>query len=301
VKVDADVGAVSNLWLGTIDTNYNWSGQGRLYLDNGGALVVAGEMIVGKEGRGFVQQNGGALTVNGALTLAQQTNSAGQYTLSNGMLYATQILPGAGNGSFSFQGGQLGFAQFGSAAQTLNLFAAGGTLTITNTTGTSYLFGNYNNDGGATLSIQLGNTTNALAVSGVATLAGTLQIGFAPGFEPASGEEFSLLTASSVSGVFTNVILPVVDPDGVGLLTSGTATSVVAMAVNFTPRFSAPLLTNGFFQYTLTGVAGSSYVLQTCTNLGGGNWISLATNTSPFTFQELIAAPQRFYRAIYLP
>ena len=302
VKVDTNVGIISNLWLGIFDTNFNKSGQGRLYFSTNGSLVVTGALIVGKDGKGFVQHNGGMLTVNNAITLAEQTNSTGQYTLSNGMLYATQILRGNGNGSFHFQGGQLSFTQFGSAAHPLDLSAEAGTLTLTNTGGTSAIFGNYTNGGAGTLAIQLGNTSNALTVNNAASLAGTLRLVYATGFQPALGQQFTLLTASSISGNFTNIISPGVGTNGLGLTTSVTTTSVVAAVVSFVPSLGTPVLTtNGYFQFTLTGVAGSRYVFQACTNLSLGSWISLLTNSSPFTFQETTTLPQRFYRAIYLP
>jgi hypothetical protein len=302
VKVDTNVGTVSNLWLGTADANFNKLGQGRLYLHTNGSLVVGGVMVVGKEGKGFVQHNGGALTVNGTLTLADQTNSVGQYTLSNGTLYATQVLRGDGSGVFNFQGGQFGFAQFGSVTRLLNLANTGGTLTLTNTTGTALLYGNFTNGSAATMSIRLGSTSNVLAVSGVAALAGNLSVGYAPGFQPALGQQFVLLSAGSVSGSFTNISLPAVGADGLGLAVSVTATSLVATAVDFTPNLGAPSLnTNGSFQVGLAGVAGSRYLIQTSTNLLG--WNALTTNLAPFTLtvSNLAADSRRFYRAVYLP
>ena len=302
VKVDANVGSISNLWLGTLDTNFNKSGQGRLYLSTNGTLVVNGVMVVGKEGKGFVQHNGGTLTVNGALTLAEQTNSTGQFTLANGTLYATQILRGAGSGTFNFQGGQLGFAQFGSASRPLDLVNTGGTLALTNTTGTALLYGNFTNGNAATLSIRLGSTSNVLAVSSAAALAGNLSVAYAPGFQTTPGQQFVLLSAASVSGSFTNISPPPIGTDGLGLIISGTATSVVATAVNFTPQLGTPALnTNGSFQVGLAGSAGSRYAIQTSTNLSG--WTELVTNVAPFTLSvsNLAADSRRFYRAVYLP
>jgi len=48
-------------------------------------------------------------------------------------------------------------------------------------------------------------TGDRLAVSGGATLAGTLRVRFTPGSRPAQGEAFTVLTASSVSGAFDAV------------------------------------------------------------------------------------------------
>ena len=56
----------------------------------------------------------------------------------------------------------------------------------------------------------------------------------------------------------------------------------------------------GQFHFTVTGATGAKYVVQASTNLTG--WISLTTNTAPFTFVDPAAGnfKQRFYRAFYL-
>ena len=62
----------------------------------------------------------------------------------------------------------------------------------------------------------------------------------------------------------------------------------------------SPKYTNGGFQFTLAGEAGSNYVIQSSTDLTVSNWVSRVTNTAPFTFVEtnFALSPQRFYRAI---
>jgi hypothetical protein len=296
VRIDANCGSTSNVWLGTLDTNYNSAGQGRLYCAGGGSLAINGSLIVGKEGKGFVQMNGGTLSVGGPLTLAQQTNSAGQFTLSNGTFFAQQILPGVGNAVFNFQGGQLGFSQFGTAAQPLNL-SSSGTLLLTNTT-TAHLYGNFSNNTSAVLAIQLGSSSNTLAVSGTAALAGNLNVTLANGFQPTPGQQFNLLTANSVVGNFASVATPAVGNNGIGLVTSLTATSVVATAVNFTPTLTLPALIGGNFQFNISGITGSRYAVQASTNLL--NWIFVQTNNAPFSFSSGNSGTV-FYRAVYLP
>ena len=95
--------------------------------------------------------------------------------------------------------------QFGSAPRPLDLSVGVGTLALTNTTGTSFLFGNFTNSGAATLSIQLGSTSNIFVVSGAAALGGTLRLNYAAGFSPTLGQQFVLLSAASVSGSFTGL------------------------------------------------------------------------------------------------
>lgn len=70
------------------------------------------------------------------------------------------------------------------------------------------------------------------------------------------------------------------------------------------PTLSAPAYTTSRqFQFTLTGTAGSNYVIQASTNLGSTNWVSLWTNAAPFTFVDTNANlhPQRFYRGLVAP
>jgi hypothetical protein len=57
------------------------------------------------------------------------------------------------------------------------------------------------------------------------------------------------------------------------------------------------------FHFTVTGSLGSNYVVQGSTNLSGGQWLSLQTNASPFTFVETNSGSysQQFYRAAVLP
>jgi alpha-tubulin suppressor-like RCC1 family protein len=54
-------------------------------------------------------------------------------------------------------------------------------------------------------------------------------------------------------------------------------------------------------QFTVAGVPGFNYAVQESTNLI--DWISLITNTSPFSFTNINTHnyPQQFYRALYLP
>jgi hypothetical protein len=61
---------------------------------------------------------------------------------------------------------------------------------------------------------------------------------------------------------------------------------------------TAPHASAGQFSFTVSGTAGSQYVVQASTNLV--NWVSLQTNTSPFNFVDANAHQftRRFYRAL---
>ena len=85
-----------------------------------------------------------------------------------------------------------------------------------------------------------------------------------------------------------------------GFMTSSNAIlSVYATAAATLSGYSFSAA-NGF-QFQVAGVPGFNYAVQESTNLI--DWVSLFTNTSPFTFVDTNAAnsPQQFYRAIYVP
>jgi hypothetical protein len=70
------------------------------------------------------------------------------------------------------------------------------------------------------------------------------------------------------------------------------------------PILSGPEAFSGNqFQFSVTGTMGSNYVIQVSTNITGGNWVSIFTNTAPFTFTDSNANnfPRGFYRAIVAP
>jgi hypothetical protein len=93
--------------------------------------------------------------------------------------------------------------------------------------------------------------------------------------------------------------------------TSGTfrfdMVSVTGGLISATPAGPALLSATAFspsqFQFTVTGTAGSNYIIQAATDLSTSNWISLKTNSSPFTFTDTNSpnSPTRFYRALVGP
>jgi len=98
------------------------------------------------------------------------------------------------------------------------------------------LVGNYSESGTATLFIEIAGITvgddyDRFAISGVANLAGTLDIDLL-GFTPLSTDIFTILTSgSSLSGVFSNAVGTVTTVEGhtfnVSYNSNGTGSSVV--------------------------------------------------------------------------
>jgi DNA/RNA endonuclease G (NUC1) len=85
------------------------------------------------------------------------------------------------------------------------------------------------------------------------------------------------------------------------LALQGTITEVLTPAL--APAFSLLSFTNHQFRCTVTGSAGTSYVVYAATNLAGPVWIPVATNPAPFEFIESNADlfSLRFYRAAVAP
>ncbi|HVV70219.1 MAG TPA: hypothetical protein VHI52_01765, partial [Verrucomicrobiae bacterium] len=69
------------------------------------------------------------------------------------------------------------------------------------------------------------------------------------------------------------------------------------------PQLSRPVSTDGRFQFTVTGTAGSKYVVQASDDPAMLKWTSLATNLAPWVFTEtnIAGQRQRFYRGLGLP
>ena len=83
------------------------------------------------------------------------------------------------------------------------------------------------------------------------------------------------------------------------LALQGTVTQVVGPPAT-PPMLSEIAFTTNQFSFSLTGTPGTNYVVQATTNLNPAIWISLTTNTAPFTFAvtNINAFSQRFYRGL---
>ena len=146
---------------------------------------------------------------SGILTIAGASTYTGATTISAGALLATNSSGSAtGSGPVSITGsGKLrGTGLIGGPVQNDATVEPGdtvGTLAVQNT---------YTQGSGGTLSIQIAGPTDSdhgrLAITGAATLGGTLSVTALNGYTPARGDSFEILTASSITGEFTTLNLP---------------------------------------------------------------------------------------------
>jgi hypothetical protein len=115
------------------------------------------------------------------------------------------------------------------------------------------------------------------------------------------------LTLSPIAGVVGSAVISVTVNNGaptnntitrqftVNVLTAYTAGKVASSLA------TAPSPSRGQFAFNVGGVTGYNYVVQVSTNLV--NWVSVTTNTAPFTFVDTNACQfkQRYYRSFYQP
>ena len=170
------------------------SPDGALTLDGGADLVTAvpfanhGRLSIGHDSSftsiGAFEQADGATTLEAATSSITATGS--------------QVLVTGGD--------LLGVGTIGPSA-----VVSDGTLAPGLSPGTLGVAGPYQQSAGGTLSIEIGGTGpgtgfDVLAITGAATLGGTLQIDTIDGFSPTPGDSFRILTAPSLTGTFASVI-----------------------------------------------------------------------------------------------
>ncbi len=290
VKVDSAVGQTGNLYLGVRDDTYPMPGQGRLYLYAGGSLQVTGNMVLGKEGRGFVEHRGGTLQVDGNVVLAEQPGSFGRYALSGGTLSASQILAGFGTVNFTFTGGRLSFHQFGNAQTPMSLYQSGGTLAVNALAGTPAIHGNFTQSAGALLERVVG-ATGTLDVTGTATLAGGLAVTYPPGFTPVRGWTCPILTASALTGTFSQITLPPTTDTGVMLTINYSPTAAVATAIQDTTDTDGNGLPD-WWERRVFGVTASGKTWSgDFNNTGVSNGVAFAVGCEPAS-NPVVAMPR---------
>jgi hypothetical protein len=143
--------------------------------------------------------NSGTLTVGAGSTFTASgyTQTGGNTNLIGGTLAATSVTIGAGS-SLAGPGAITGNVTNSGQINPGGTGTGGGTLSIT---------GNFTQTGTGSLNLRIGGTApsqvDKLAISGAATLAGTLNVAIVNGYVPQAGDAIQILTFASVTGDFT--------------------------------------------------------------------------------------------------
>lgn len=213
MTADAATNAYSGLTLvseGTLMIGTNGMtgapGRGPLTVDARLVLNLVGAFSNALAGTGVVVNTG-----SGTLALTSGGAWSGGLQISNGTLLAQgTISPGSVTVA---SGATLG----GGGTITANVSSDGG-VAPGGSAGVLSIDGTYAQNSGAALRIELGGTggpgvdSDMLAITGSATLDGTLQVTLINGYTPALGDFFSLLTANGLSGGFATTNLPALAP-----------------------------------------------------------------------------------------
>lgn len=180
--------------------NYRWELEPSGFLNTG---VIAIEAFSAATMRDSLRQTAGSTRVDGKMTF------------ENGAF-------------FDLEGGRLG----GDGEIVGNVDNTGGvvdpSLGLDEGVRSLQINGSYAQSPSGTFAVQLAPGGNdLLAINGPATLAGALAIDFAPGFLPSKGSQFTILTASSISGGFECVDAGSLGVGGIEVVVSSTAVTVV--------------------------------------------------------------------------
>jgi autotransporter-associated beta strand protein len=265
----------------------------------------------------------GGLTKNGAgaLTLAGTNTYTGTTTINAGTLALARAASIANSSTIAVAAGavfdvsavaggfSLAAAKALSGSGTVNgtitsqgtiapgLSGAIGTLTFNNSpvlNGTLLMKLNRNN--ATPLNDQISLPASAITYGGTLTLNNL-------GAPLAAGDDFTLFSAAGYNGGFAKLNLPALGA-GLAWSTNALTNGVLSVVTTVGPRFaSLAQSADGNFQFSGTGAAGVTYILNVATNLiPPVLWIpvtnAVADQSGLFQLSDLSAtnSPQRFYR-----
>ena len=117
---------------------------------------------------------------------------------------------------------------------------------------------------------------------------------------PVAYQFFSFTETASSSQ--TRLAFHAIDVNGSILLDNVVVEPITAPPA-IAPSLSLVGFQNNQFSFKLTGTTGSNYIVQATTSISAPSWISLRTNSAPFTYIETNADlfRQRFYRGVVAP
>jgi hypothetical protein len=161
----------------------------------------------------------------------------------------------------------------------------------------------YQQNEAATLLVEIGGTRpgssfDQFAVGGTASLGGQLAVNFVNGFIPQPGQTFEVLTCSSLTGTFDNIITP---PFAGTVLVPRYASNGVTLAVTAGLELSAPVIKGNTITFQISTAAGTSYLVQMTDEFNPTNWQTASTiagDGTVMTISEPLGPAHRFYRVL---
>ena len=289
VKID------TSLTLNLPDGLFQWTGgwlQGTVI--NSNVVTIAGANGVALAG-GFY--NSGLLRHTNTATLAIRSNghfenlAGGTYDLE-----ADGVVAFGGGGGMDPYFNNYGLLRkssgLGTSTVGVSFYNLNGSIEVDS--GQLSLNGqSYDQDTGSFI-VTLGGTNtdqSGQLVCGGATLGGPLQVKLAGGFVPAPGNEFQIISCSSLVGAFSAIDVPAgisvsYNNDGVYLITK--------------PKILNPVLSGGNLTFSFGTMSNQSYTVQRNDDLKTGNWVFYTNFTGNGSLMQVIApatnAAHRFFR-----
>ena len=155
------------------------------------------------------------------------------------------------------------------------------------------------------MTISLGgpnpDQSGQLAVGGPASLSGPLNVVLANGFVPVVGDQFEILSCTSLSGSFSSLNIPA-GMTVSNLLNNQSQLEYVDLVVTGTvpAQVQSPGKTGNIFKFHFGTANDQSYTIQQTTNLAPANWTfysNVIGNGSIFQFTTPVTNyPQQFFR-----
>src|SRR4029077_18791780 len=197
--------------------------------NTGTLTLLSGATLTTATASNFVNSGTVVVSKGTTLTVGGTTNS---YNQSAGTTTVDGTLVGNGAAGVSVTGGTIQ----GAGTLKANVSIGGGGTTPTIHVGDAgkaallKITGTYTQLSTGTMNVSIGGQTigtqlSQLQITGTASLGGTLTAAVVNGFTPTVGQAFTILTASSVSGTFTNSTIAINGSEH--FVVSYTATSVV--------------------------------------------------------------------------
>jgi hypothetical protein len=193
--------------LGGFNTSTQTHTTGTYILSGTGSLTVTGAEFIGDAGPGYFNQTGGTNISNGVFV---GTNASyGSYSLTGGLLDEIGQLTIAISSMMTIA----------NVTATADSAEVDGRLSLTDYMGAASA-GNldvgvdgYEQTSGGELDIALGglesgNQYSVITVAGQAMIDGTLDVALVNGFVPSYGDSFEVISAGSICGTFSDLILP---------------------------------------------------------------------------------------------
>ncbi len=266
--------------------------------NNSGTLTLASAATLVTANSTFT--NSGTVDVEKGTTLEAGTSAKEEYSQTGGTTTVDGTLAAGGTTGVSVTGGTL----LGAGSVKANV-SNGATISAGDSgkAGLLTITGTYTQLSSATLNVNIGGTTvgteySQLKISGTASLGGTLAVTLINSFTPTIGQTFTILTAKSITGTFTNATIAINASEQFDI--SYTSTGVVLTVVSTSPANSnksqsADLLAVADPKQAVgksTAVAANNNLRHAILGSGVGKRVEVAgTSNAPRIWEHIPATP----------